>query len=55
MSMEKMTPMGGHPEKPFDKLRILLVEDDADDYVIIRHHLSRIPGNGFFRGLGHRL
>lgn len=30
------------------KLKILLVEDDADDHVIIRHHLSKIPGNGFF-------
>ncbi|MCF8127684.1 MAG: response regulator [Deltaproteobacteria bacterium] len=32
---------------PKDKLKILLVEDDADDYVIIRHHMSKIPGNGF--------
>ncbi len=30
------------------KLKILLVEDDADDHVIIRHHLSKMPGNGFF-------
>ena len=34
--------------RPDGKLRILLVEDDADDYVIIRHHISKIPGNGFF-------
>ena len=29
------------------KLKILLVEDDADDYVILRHHLSSIPGDRF--------
>ncbi len=42
-----MTPTDNNPEKALYKLRILLVEDDADDYVIIRHLLARIPGNGF--------
>ena len=34
-------------EESVGKMRILLVEDDADDYVILRHHLSRIPGERF--------
>ncbi len=37
----------GNSENPLADLRILLVEDDADDHLIIRHHLSKIPENGF--------
>ena len=39
--------MDNETEKSVGKREILLVEDDADDYVIVRHHLSRIPGERF--------
>ena len=45
--METRTVADNKTEKSVSKLRILLVEDDADDYVIIRHHLSKIPGDRF--------
>jgi len=47
LSMETRTVEDNNTEKSMGKLRILLVEDDADDYVIIRHHCSRIPGDRF--------
>ena len=45
--METMSVTKVPTDGPNGKLSILLVEDDADDYVIIRHHMSKIPGNGF--------
>jgi hypothetical protein len=53
--METMTVTQVPADRAKDKLKILLVEDDADDYVIIRHHISKIPGNASFPGLGSRL
>ena len=47
LPMERGTVENSNAEESLGKLRILLVEDDADDYVIIRHHLSGIPGDRF--------
>ena len=45
--MRTKTLTNNNKEKSASKFRILLVEDDADDYVIIQRLLSRIPGNSF--------